>query len=177
MNLTQEKLKGLLNYNPDTGIFTWKVATNNRIRVGEVAGSIDANRYRRIRIEGVKYLEHRLAFLYMLGTVPDNVDHIDQDRSNNKWPNLRVCSLSENQHNRAININSTSCLKGISFNQQCRGSKVYLKVIAQIKLNSRRHSKTIYYSTDKEKQVAIDTLTNWIRDKREELHGDFYNNG
>lgn len=64
--LTQDRLKTVLDYNPETGIWIWKLHYFIRL-VGERAGRRTAAGYRQIQIDGKQYYEHRLAFLYMLG--------------------------------------------------------------------------------------------------------------
>jgi hypothetical protein len=71
--LTQEKLKENLDHNPETGLFTWKVSNNNRIKIGNIAGSVSKTTgYRIIRFNKKNYLAHRLAFLYINGEFPLN---------------------------------------------------------------------------------------------------------
>lgn len=98
--LTQSELKALLDYNPDTGVFTWKVASNNRIHIGQVAGSLGPCGYIRVFVARKSYKAHRLAFLWMLGALPEHdVDHINGVRNDNRWRNLRPSSRSQNVHN------------------------------------------------------------------------------
>ena len=82
--LTQERLKELLHYDPETGYFTWKISPNNAVKVGSVAGT-SMNNYIRIIIDHKAYLAHRLAFLYMEGYFPEHeVDHINRIRDDNR---------------------------------------------------------------------------------------------
>ena len=101
--LTQAQLHELLNYNPDTGVFTWKKRTSNRAPIGSVAGTL-SNGYWGITIAGMRTYAHRLAFLYMEGDYPlaQVVDHIDGDKLNNKWTNLR--RFSRNLNNSEVGI-------------------------------------------------------------------------
>jgi hypothetical protein len=103
--LTQARLMELLYYNPDTGNFRWKVPPSSRIRQTDIAGTIDNKGYRRIGIKGDKpgkyYRAHRLAWLYMTGVWPeDQIDHINGDKDDNRWDNLRSASNAENMRNR-----------------------------------------------------------------------------
>jgi len=85
--ITQTILKELFSYNPDTGIFIRKVSISNQV-AGTVAGSKDYD-YIRIVVNKKRYLAHRLAFLYMLGKMPVEVDHINRNKHDNRWCNLR----------------------------------------------------------------------------------------
>ena len=99
--ISQSELKSVLSYDPDTGIFRWLARVSIRISINKIAGSSNGNGYIRLKIYGVKYHAHRLAFLYMTGSFPpDEVDHIDGDRSNNRWGNLRSVSHGDNCKNQ-----------------------------------------------------------------------------
>ena len=92
-------MKEVLSYDPDTGIFVWKKALNDHIIVGSPAGYRNDG-YINIGLHGSTFRAHRLAFIYMTGTCPEEVDHIDMDRSNNRWTNLRAALRSQNNANR-----------------------------------------------------------------------------
>lgn len=99
--LTQEKLKELLHYNPETGIFTWISRPSNRVKIGDNAGCPDKDGYILIGIAGKLYKAHRLAFLYMDGKEPEcDVDHLNMVTGDNRWINLRSATRSQNNMNR-----------------------------------------------------------------------------
>lgn len=100
-NLTQERLREFLHYDPESGAFWWKVPSSIRAR-GERAGSLaGASGYRRISIKKKSYAAHRLAWLYIYGTWPTNeIDHINGVRDDNRIKNLRDVSGAENLANR-----------------------------------------------------------------------------
>lgn len=98
--LSQEELKRLLDYNPITGIFTRKVTRCNRAIKGDPAGTINSNGYLFIKIDGRSYRVHHLAFLWMEGLYPKEVDHIDGNRVNNAFANLRKATSAQNAQNR-----------------------------------------------------------------------------
>lgn len=100
MTLTQEQLKGMLSYDPETGAFTC-IKPMGRRRPGMVMGDIHHTGYRRIKLLGKEYKAHRLAWLYIYGCWPaDQIDHINGVRDDNRIANLREANNAENQHNR-----------------------------------------------------------------------------
>lgn len=101
MSITQERLKELLHYEPETGVFTWRVYRCARARAGDRAGSVNKKMgYRFINVDQGMYLAHRLAFFYMTGQWPSkDVDHLKGDRDDNRWEKLRELSRSGNMQN------------------------------------------------------------------------------
>lgn len=100
--LTQQKLKELLSYDPNTGDFIWLQPTNKRIKVGDKAGYEDTNGYICIKLLGTKYRAHRLAWIYIYGDWPINqIDHINRVKQDNRILNLRDVTHRENHQNRS----------------------------------------------------------------------------
>lgn len=100
--LTQERLKELLHYDPDTGEFTRLIKVRGRFgNVGCVVGSLRKKTgYVSISIDGKLYQAHRLAWLYAYGVMPNaDVDHKNRDRKDNRLSNLRLASRAQNMHN------------------------------------------------------------------------------
>ena len=118
--ITQTRLLELLRYAPDTGIFTWRVRTSNRVNVGDVAGTVRKDGYVVLRIDKALMLAHRLAFLHMTGKWPEaEVDHINGVRSDNRWCNLRDVPPRQNKENmRSARAGNKSLLLGVT---QARG--------------------------------------------------------
>lgn len=115
-----DRVRELLDYEPDTGIFRWR-ARRGRVQAGSVAGSPAVRGYVSISVDNVLYRAHRLAFVCMDGRWPrGDVDHIDGDVSNNRYANLREASRSENMQNqrRALANNKSSGLLGVSLHKQ-----------------------------------------------------------
>lgn len=120
--LTQARLRDFLAYDPMTGVFTWRVRRANK-KAGDVAGCQNRIGYWVIRVDDKLYTAHRLAWLYMTGGWPGReVDHIDRDRSNNRWKNLRAASRQQNAANRPRQANNSSGFKGVCFQ---RGANKY----------------------------------------------------
>lgn len=134
--ISKERLKEFLDYNHDTGIFTWiKLPFYvRRVHVGDVAGSNHGNGYLHVKIEGIQYFAHRLAWLFVYREMPSkHIDHIDHDKKNNRISNLRDVSVSENQQNRIkCEVGSTSGFLGVSFDKSMR------KYEAHIGLNGKK---------------------------------------
>ena len=113
--LTQERLKQLLAYDPETGVFNWRVNRRPTIRIGDVAGCT-RDGYAIIKIDQCIYMAHRLAWLYVHGCWPtQDIDHINRVRSDNRLANLRECSRAENCQNTAARFGNTSGHKGVSW--------------------------------------------------------------
>jgi hypothetical protein len=132
-DIKQSELKEILHYEPTTGIFKWKVSNNNRINVGDVAGSINSDTgYHRIKINAKSYFAHRLAFLYMTGEFPpEQCDHINHSKDDNRWINLRLVSHQDNQRNRSMRVDNKSGFTGVFLH------KATNKWTAQIKIKGK----------------------------------------
>jgi hypothetical protein len=121
--LSDQRLRDLLQYDPETGVFTWVADTGRwgRIKAGTRAGSHNNDGYVAIQIGGKKYCAHRLAWYLMTGAWPtDEIDHINGIRADNSWVNLREASRSFNAQNqrRPTQYNQNGFL-GVSFSK-CR---------------------------------------------------------
>lgn len=116
--ITQDRLRELLNYDPETGLFTWKAITSNRVRIGQVAGTALFNGYIQIKLDGAFYKAHRLAWLYVYGVWPaDDLDHLNRDRKDNRIANLREATRSQNTANKGARVGSVTGLKGVRFHR------------------------------------------------------------
>lgn len=113
--ISQSELKELLHYDPDTGFFTWKKSTNQSIKVGAPAKSINNKGYIVIGVGHKLYLAHRLAWLYVHGVFPEFIDHINHIRNDNRLCNLRKATRKENGRNQSIHKHNTSGANGVSW--------------------------------------------------------------
>ena len=117
MNL--ERLNSLLDYNKDTGLFTWKL--NRRgyrgIKMGDIAGTIGKHGHIYITVDGKRNLAHRVAWSIVKGLIEDSieVDHINGVASDNRISNLRLATHKQNQENRGVHKKNTSGFRGVSF--------------------------------------------------------------
>ena len=132
--LTQERLKELLHYCPDTGVFTWRI-NRGHVPAGRVAGSISDQGYRNVDIEKKKYKAHRLAWLYMYGVMPDgHLDHINRDKLDNRIANLREVTNSQNEQNKVSRRDNTSGYRGVVWHKPTKKWRAEIK-IAQKKIH------------------------------------------
>jgi len=120
--LTQRRLKEVLDYDPEIGIFTWKKPTSFRVKGGEVAGRINPTTgHRDIGLDGVRYHASRLAYLYVEGVFPPplvEIDHINRIPSDDKYSNLRPVSRTQNEMNKGLSIRNNSGVVGVYFDKE-----------------------------------------------------------
>lgn len=161
--LTQEVLKSVLHYNEGTGIFTWINPASNRVKIGSQAGSLSSSGYLQIKINGSYYKSHRLAFLYMTGSIPEYVDHINRDREDNRWENLRAATRKGNARNRSTPKSNTSGVMGVSWDRQVSRWR------ASIGINGRKMFLGFFDSPEEAAPV--------LAFAREKYHGEFANCG
>jgi hypothetical protein len=117
--LTQSELKRQLHYDPDTGIFTWKVK-KQRVNIGDVAGNLNKlSGYINIKLNGIQYKAHRLAWLYMEGYFPEHhIDHKFGIKDDNRWNKIKHVTRSCNMQNQKINSRNTSGFPGVSWHKR-----------------------------------------------------------
>lgn len=118
MTLTQERLKELLDYDPETGVFTNK-ARRSQMPAGAIAGARTSDGYWQLWLDGKVVKAHRAAWLYVYGLWPkQEIDHIDGDPLNNRIANLRDVPPSINMWNQhRVRKNNTSGYTGVSWHK------------------------------------------------------------
>jgi hypothetical protein len=156
--LTKEYLREIFNY--IDGELFWKVDLATRAKKGFKAGSLGSDgRYFNVQFNKKKYRLHRIIFLWHHGYLPEELDHIDTNKLNNKIENLRPANKSQNQSNTNLSIANTTGVKGVYWSK--RDQIWYVN----IKLNN----KTYYLGSFKEKEQAIET----IKRERKKFHKEF----
>ncbi len=122
----RERLLHLLDYNQETGVFTWRNPTTPCVKEGQRAGTIQSGGYVQITLDKVSYLAHRLAWLYTYSIWPtDQIDHRNGVRHDNRILNLRDCSRAENLQNTGTPCNNTSGVKGVDQKTLRSGERVW----------------------------------------------------
>ena len=121
--ITQDYLKSILHYCPDTGVFTW-IVNKGPVKAGRIASCILTDgkgiRYLSVMINGKTYLQHRLAWLYCFGYMPaEMVDHINGDTVDNRICNLREASNSKNCKNQKRRTNNKSGITVVYWVKVC----------------------------------------------------------
>jgi len=140
--ITQELLKELLDYNPETGVLTWNKRDRKwfnkdhamNVWNGKFSGKIAGQpfkrtkcekTYNRISVLNKRYLSHRIIWLLVYGKWPlDQVDHIDGNGENNRIYNLRDVDQYENQKNCRFQSNNTSGCTGVHWSKRSNSWKV-----------------------------------------------------
>lgn len=122
------RLRELLDYDPVTGMLTWKVS-KGKCRAGDKAGSLIRNRgcgrpgtgYEQVRIDGRKFASHRIAWTIVTGEwPPDELDHINRIKDDNSFENLRLASRVDNKYNTPALKMTMSGFKGVSWHKPNR---------------------------------------------------------
>ena len=131
--LTQKRLKEILNYDPETGIFIWRerLARDGRRLgcAGKEAGTVKKDGYIIIKYDEVCYPAHRLVWLYLFGYIPEyEVDHLDRVRHNNRAENLREVSPSCNCQNQKVKECNKSGITGVCWHKSSNKWRSYLSL-------------------------------------------------
>lgn len=148
MSISHSELQRLLHYDPETGIWTRRIATINSKPPGEPFLPTHNHGYVHIYVFKKKRLAHRLAVFYMTGEWPKGkIDHKNQNRANNSWKNIRPATQSRNAANSRIRKDNISGFRGVSWNATRKKWDVRITV-------KRKH---IWLGRHADKNVAIET--------------------
>lgn len=170
-DLSAADVRALLDYDPETGRFVWRMRPGgtrsdnvfNTKFGGKAAGHIRENGYLQLLIKGRIYVGHRVAWVWMTGKWPtEEIDHINMDRGDNRFCNLRESTKAENLRNTTVRKNSKTGLKGVTFHDRSSKGRCYRATIGF----RREHIHLGYFSTPEEAHAA------YVR-AAQEHHGKF----
>lgn len=117
-DLTAERLRSIVSYDPNTGRMVRTVDVSSRGRAGNVLGTLGPDGYLYVRIDLHTYMLHRLAWLYMTGSWPAfEIDHINTTRDDNRFCNLREATSKQNKHNTSCHKRNPISVKGVSWHK------------------------------------------------------------
>ena len=163
-DLTAEKVRSILDYDPDSGLLTWKDRPdipswlNDRSR-GKLAGWTDKKGYTNLQIDGGCYFAHRIIWLWMTGEwPPEQVDHRFRDKADNRWASLRAATHSQNGMNTKMRQNRSG-LRGAHWNSYSKGWS------SEIRVNNQRTYLGMFSTAEEAHRAYVEAS------KR--LHGDY----
>jgi hypothetical protein len=160
--MTQKRLKELLVYDQNTGVFTNKVSRGPTAMAGAIAGWLTKRGYRKIYLDGKTYRAHQLVFLYILGYLPKEVDHVNHIKDDNRFNNVREVTHQINMYNRPKENDKTkSKFTGVSFAKRNKSLPWRAKICV-----NKKSVHLGYYATpeeasevyQKKKQEVVDNL-------------------
>lgn len=149
-DLTQQQIAKVLKYDPTTGTLIWisNLHSKRAIPNSRAGSLVSTTGYRSITLFGRSYLEHHLIWFITYGVWPQGqIDHINQQRDDNRIINLREVTKSENARNRSRNPHSKLGEHGVWYNKRTN------KYVAEITLNGKK----VYQKSFDDIDEAINT--------------------
>ena len=146
---TQEYLKNILRYEPETGKWFWLVQKSQNTPIGSEAGALNGQGYHYVWIDYIQYWGAQLAWFYVYGEWHDRLDHADRNHSNGRICNLRPCTRAQNRHNAKTNANNEAGVKGVRYRKDA------MKWQARIQVDGRPISLG-HFNTMEEAKVAYE---------------------
>lgn len=127
-----DELSQRIKYNPNTGIGIWLVSPSNNVKIGAIAGVVTSG-YLRIRYKGKRYLAHRMFWFLHTGYDPGQlcIDHVDENKLNNKFSNLRLATHQQNNFNITKIKSNTSGHRGVTWHEKGQKYRAYIRFKAQ----------------------------------------------
>ena len=175
LKLTKDEVMQRLDYDPRTGEFRWRDTGNNRTKAGDLAGHVGKEGYCRITLSVggrmKRVMAHRIAWLVVHGEWPTGfVDHIDENKLNNRISNLRLATKAQNTMNTGNRSDNVLGARGVTY-RKAQTQKPY---IAKISVNGKQQL-IGSYATVAEAQAAYDAAAlviqgEWASIKRRTCH-------
>jgi hypothetical protein len=158
--ITQQQVLDTFEYRE--GKLYWKYVKSIRIKAGDEAGREDGQGYRTVRFNYKMYRTHHLIYLMFHGVLPTLIDHINNDRLDNRIENLRIATDSQNNCNKGIQANNTSGSKNVKWHERIKKYEV------SVQINKQRKYIGVFEDLEFAELVAIEA--------RNKYHGEFANN-
>ena len=153
-------LSDFVRYDEGSGKFFWMQNTTIRNCIGREVGGLTKQGYLECQINGERYLLHRLAWFYVHGEwPPEEIDHINCLRTDNRIENLRLASFCQNQQNKGLSTCNTSGVKGVCWDK--RNSRWKARVYASRKLVAENHFDDLQEASE------------WVKNARMNHHKEF----
>jgi hypothetical protein len=159
-DVSAERVRDLFDYEADSGVFVRKIGIPGASK-GPVAGCLRPDGYTQIGVDRKRVLTHRLVWLWVHGYFPDQIDHIDGDKTNNRLANLREATTSQNHGNMTKNVCNKSGFKGVRQRGKRWAASIKLKGVL-------RYIGT--FATPEEAHAAYCEVA-------KQIHGEFFNPG
>ena len=158
--ITQERLKQLLHYDAETGVFTWIAHQRRPDLIGTIAGFRQSQGYTEINVDNRKYKAHRLAWLYVYGAWPSkSIDHENRIKNDNRIDNLRDATKAQNEQNKGLRASNVSGATGVYWSKAAKKWQAYITVNQRAK----------YLGVFEEKDIAISVR----REAERQYFGEF----
>lgn len=157
--LTQARLQEVMEYAPETGVFTWLKPGSNRIQAGARAGVVGANGRRYISVDSGKYMAQRLAWFYVKGEWPQgDIKQKNGDYDDCSFGNLQDISRAQNSQNRTVFSTNTSGFRGVSLSKNGRFQATIVRNYRQLHLgyfDTAEEASAVYEVAAAELEVAV----------------------
>ena len=143
-----EQLRELFDLDYVTGVLRWRVGPTSRVKAGSVAGGNNQDGYPVVTVNRKKIKAHRIVFAIVNGYFPEQVDHINGVRDDNRPANLRAATQLQNNQNRRTREDSSSGIKGVCWNSRAS------KWEARVRANGKNNYLGLFYDVVEAKKVV-----------------------